>query len=296
MSIRPRYESEEEPESESASTSEQSDSDNEVLTQDSGSDTASNNGNNDEAADEGENLKDISFGALAEAQARLHPNPRKRKRLEEQEKPGQTRDGRDDKTNEHRSSYRDKPEHISRSSKHAPMIISSRAQVSRKRDIFSPPPAAKFRDPRFDAAVGADARRGDTASVQHASKNYAFLTDYQATEVLDLKAQLKKIKDPDQQAELRRQIMSTEAKIRNAQTQKREAEILQEHKRQERDAIREGRKAKPYYLKPSEVKNRIDQERQDAMGKRAKDKSEKRKKKREKTKEARDMPRFRRVV
>lgn len=295
MAIRPRYESESENDiSASGSLDEVREDRNDALSQDLASNDQSSLAEDEQAPAEGDDLKDISFGVLAEAQARLHPNPRKRKRADEEESsatPGKG-DGKDGRDN----AWKDRAQHISRSSKHAPMVISSRAQVSRKREIFSPPPAAKFRDPRFDAAVTADARRGNTSSVQRSSKNYAFLTDYQVNEVLDLKTEMKKSKDPDQQAELKRQIMSIEAKIRNAQTQQREAEILQDHKKQERQAIKEGKKVKPYYLKQSDLKKRIDQERQDAMGKRAKDKAEKRKKKREKTKEARDMPRFRRTV
>ena len=255
-------------------------------------DSQSSVSNKDEES--GEDLKDVSFGLLAEAQARLNPNPRKRKITTPVEEPN-------DEPSEHVRNRederrRDKQDHISRSSKHAPTVMSTRNPVSRRREIFSPPPAAKFRDPRFDATVIADARRDNTSSTQRATKNYSFLTEYQAKEVLDLKSQMKKTKDSDQQAKLKRQIMSVEAKIRNVQTQQREAEILQEHKRKEREAISQGRKSKPYYLKPSELKKQINQERLDAMGKRARDKSDKRKKKREKTKESRDMPRQRRFV
>lgn len=261
---------------------------------------AKSNDSRSSVASQGEtgtdDLKDISFGALAEAQARLNPNPRKRKRPDLRDAP--LEDSNDDVRPARRQnvSKEENFQDLSRTSKHAPAIMSSRNPVSRKREVFSPPPVLKSRDPRFDAAIVADGRRGNTSSTQRAAKNYAFLSDYQANEVLDLKSQLKKTKDPDQQAQLKRQIMSIEAKLRNAQTDQREAEILQEHKRKERQAIKEGRKAKPYYLKPSEVKKQIIQERQDAMGKRARDKAEKRKKKREKTKEARDMPRTRRFV
>lgn len=301
QAIQPRDESEDEEISDNASATsgnisssgeeEQSDGDNE-----------SQSSIESEAQPEEEDLKDISFGALAEAQARLNPNPRKRKLADREgsiESAGSTKEftERDrelrkdiDYTN------RGQVKHISRTSKHAPTAMSTRNPVSRKRAIFSPPPADKFRDPRFDASVTADSRRGNTSSTQRVGKNYAFLSDYQAAEVLDLKAQLKKAKDPDQQAQLKRQVMSLEAKLRNAQHQRREAEILQEHKRKEREAIREGKKARPYYLKQSELKKQIEQERQDAMGKRARDKSDKRKKKREKTKEARDMPRVRRFA
>jgi len=298
QAIRPRNESEHEALSDNASATGESVSPADEDEQSGGEDESQSSIESGPQSEE-ENLKDISFGALAEAQARLNPNPRKRKLVEregsvESEKKFTERDRELRKDIDYTN--RGQVKHISRTSKHAPTAMSTRNPVSRKRAIFSPPPADKFRDPRFDASVTADSRRGNTSSTQRVGQNYAFLSDYQAAEVLDLKAQLKKAKDPDQQAQLKRQVMSLEAKLRNAQYQRREAEILQEHKRTEREAIREGKKARPYYLKQSDLKKQIEQERQDAMGKRARDKSDQRKKKREKTKEARDMPRVRRFA
>ena len=254
------------------------------------------NSSEDEVNDD---LKDITFGALAEAHLKIVQPSRKRKltdrnekESEDEEAPKRPREDRKDID----YSTRPKEKRISRSSKHAPTAMSSRNPVSRKRAIFSPPASEKFRDPRFDATILADSRRGNTSSTQRAQKNYAFLSEYQAKEILDLKTQLKKTKDPEVQAELKREVMSLEAKLRNAETTRRETEIRQEHQQGERQAIKEGRKSKPYFLKDSDVKKQILQERQDAMGKRAKDKSDKRKKKREKTKDARDMPRVRRYV
>lgn len=298
QAIRPRNESEDEEVSDNASATGESLSSSDEDEQSAGEDESQSSMESGPQSEE-ENLKDISFGTLAEAQARLNPNPRKRKLVEregsvESEKEFTQRDRELRKDIDYTN--RGQVKHISRTSKHAPTAMSTRNPVSRKRAIFSPPPAEKFRDPRFDASVTADSRRGNTSSTQRVGQNYAFLSDYQAAEVLDLKAQLKKARDPDQQAQLKRQVMSLEAKLRNAQNQRREAEILQEHKRKEREAIREGKKARPYYLKQSDLKKQIEQERQDAMGKRARDKSDKRKKKREKTKEARDMPRVRRFI
>lgn len=241
-------------------------------------------------------VSDITFGALAEAQARYNPNPRKRKLKQEDNTPDPLPDKPWEWRQDVEDAKRQQEKHISRSSKHAPTMMSTRNPVSRKRAIFSPPPAEKFRDPRFDAAVVADARRGNTSSSLGASQKYAFLSEYQAAEVLDLKAQLKKTKDPDDQAEIKRQIMSIEAKLRNAGTKRREDEILREHKKQERQAIKEGKKARPYYLKESELKKRVLDERRAAMGAKARDKSDKRKRKREKTKESKDMPRARRDI
>lgn len=245
-----------------------------------------------------EDLKDISFGVLVEAQSKYQADTRKRKTASHRNEengpvPDEQNYARKMQKTKHEDSEGSSRVRESRSSKHAPAMMSSKTPVSRRRTIFSPPPAEKFRDPRFDAAVVADSRRGNTSSTARAAKNYSFLNDYQAIEVLDLKAQMKKMSDEEQRAELKRQIMSIEAKLRNAEVRQREEQILAEHKRVERQAIREGKKARPYYLKPSDVKKRIEQERRDKMGKRARDKSDKRKQMREKTKEARDMPRRR---
>ncbi|RMZ86211.1 hypothetical protein DV737_g311, partial [Chaetothyriales sp. CBS 132003] len=172
---------------------------------------------------------------------------------------------------------------------------SSHPQVSRARTIFAPSPALKSRDPRFDAAVLQHS--SSSATTAAASRNYAFLTSYQAAEVLDLGAQIKAIKnkDPDRAAALKRQLMSIEAKVRNTQTRQREADILAAHKRQEKAALADGRKQRPYYLKESAVRKQIADEHRESMGKSARDKADRRRAKRDKTKAAREMPRVRRA-
>lgn len=295
--VRPRDEpdTDEEPSHLDSSEDDNAQSNDEGVTEDEVDDAESQASVQPDELEEGADVKDISFGALAEAQARLGPNSRKRKlsdRHDDEDDKHDTNDYYQRRTDDIRR-QREPPD--SRSSKHAPMIMSTRNPVSRKRAVFSPPPSLKSRDPRFDAAIVADGRRGNTSSTEVADKNYAFLSEYQATEILNLKSQIKKSKDPSQQAELKRQVMSIEAKLRNAETRKRESEILREHKQKEKQAISEGKKARPFYLKPSDIKSRIQQERQSAMGKGARDKSEKRKRKREKTKESRNMPRARRT-
>jgi ribosomal RNA-processing protein 36 len=241
-----------------------------------------------------EDMADVSFGALAKAQELLGPRERKRKRLPEFE------DGTDsgqhgDSREPHNKGYTESakpPQKIPRQSKHAPAIISSRQQVSRKREIFEPSPALKTRDPRFDATVMSS--NYNKNATDKANKNYAFLTSYQASEILDLKARIKKSKDPSEVADLKRQVMSVESKIRNAEARQRESEIVKQHNQKERQAIQAGQKAKPYYLKPGEVKKQAEADRLEGMGKKARDKKEARKKKREKSKDAKNMPRFRR--
>ncbi|KAI9870177.1 MAG: rRNA biogenesis protein rrp36, partial [Watsoniomyces obsoletus] len=115
-----------------------------------------------------------------------------------------------------------------------------------------------------------------------------------AEEILDLKAQIKKAKDPDLVAELKHRVMAFENRIRAVEARQRTRDIETQHKQKEKELIRTGQKAKPYYLKPSEIKKLAETERLESMGKKARDKSMKRKQKREKSKESSQMPRVRR--
>jgi ribosomal RNA-processing protein 36 len=179
-----------------------------------------------------------------------------------------------------------------RSSKHAPAVQSSRHAVSRRRDIFDPPASLKSRDPRFDPTVTGP--NTDASALEKANKNYSFLTGYQASEILDLKAQIKKSKDPDVVATLKRQVMSLDSKIRASEVQQRERAIVRRHKQKEKEAIKAGRKSKPYFLKRSDIKKEALAEKFENMGKKARDKAMERRRKRVKAKESRRMPRFRR--
>ena len=260
-----------------------------------GVDTAPSPGpGEDEADGEEQSLAEISFGALAKAQETFNPKPRKRKFAETQDEPGSSTSRPNDEqqfdTRKRAKEARiDAPK---RTSKHAPTVESARKPVSRKRIIFEPPAAAKSRDPRFDPTV-MSANRNPSAT-DKANKNYSFLSQYQAEEILQLKAQIKKTKDPDVVADLKRQVMSMESKIRNAESRQRETEVRKRHKEKEKEALRSGQKAKPYYLKEADVKKLANEERMQSLGKKARDTAEKRRRKREKTKASKDMPRVRR--
>jgi ribosomal RNA-processing protein 36 len=253
-----------------------------------------------EDEEEGTALKDISFGALAKAQETFKPAKSRKRKLsdtleeEEQEIEG-PRNGKQSQEDFFDTRQRSKEARVDvkkRTSKHAPAVESARKPVSRKRFIFEPSQGDKFRDPRFDAAVMSG--NPDRSASQKANKNYSFLSEYQAAEILELKSQIKKAKDPSVISNLKRQVMSLESKIRNAEAQQRESEIRKKHKEKEREALRAGEKSKPYYLKDADVKKLVKEDRLQGMGKRARDKAEKRRMKREKGKEARDMPRVRR--
>ncbi len=88
--------------------------------------------------------------------------------------------------------------------------------------------------------------------------------------------------------------MSLTSKLANSEAKTREREIRRAHKAKEREAIREGRKSQPYYLKKAEVRKEIEKERFEGLGKRAREKKEERRRKREKGREGRGLPRVRR--
>jgi ribosomal RNA-processing protein 36 len=232
------------------------------------------------------NYKRMSFGALKQAQSELDSQPRKRKLPQDFDEPQK------DTAKPLAEIQASKKPKESRQSKHAPTILSSKQQVSRKRDIFEPSPAIKSRDPRFDPTV--QASNHDRNAVDKANKNYSFLSSYQAAEILDLKSQIKKAKDPDTIAELKKRVMAIENRARAVEAKQRERDISKKHKEKEKEAIRSGEKSKPFFLKPGEVKKLAQQERLDSMGAKARDKALQRKRKREKSKESRNMPRARR--
>ena len=241
-------------------------------------------------------LEDLSFGVLVKAQASFAQKSNKRK-YEELTTASQTRilpgaiiEPLDE--TENYSKKRKSSGLSGRTSKHAPAIQSSRHAVSRRREVFDPSPSLKSRDPRFDPTVAASS--SGAFAVDKANKHYSFLSSYQASEILDLKAQIKKAKDPEVAAALKRQVMSLDSKMRAADEKHREKEILKRHKEKQREAIKLGEKSRPYFLKKSDVKREALTERFNSMGKKARDKAMERKRKRVKGKEARGMPRIRR--
>lgn len=257
-------------------------------------------------------LRDITFGALARAQDSLdvHNNSKKRKRPsysdQSQSRLNTLQDlrttlQRTSKIGAHNprtQSSTTTNEAQSRTSKHAPTSLTSKRAVSRKRTVFSPPPFSsnlKSRDPRFDAAI---VNPSSSSTASHANKNYSFLTTYRTSELAALQSRLKNSKKlkltPEDIADTKRDIMSLSSKQRQAASRAKEREILQRHKREEKQAIREGRKSKPFFLKQSQVRKEIEEQRKEGMGKKAREKSERRKRKKEQGKEMKMMPMERR--
>lgn len=246
-------------------------------------------------------LSNISFGALARAQASLGPKAKRKSKLAQ----STTNDGeppaasplddirariREAREQKRQGSSKSKDsEKPSRSSKHAPMVQSSKHPVTRKRTIIEPPAALKTRDPRFDPAVRSQSGRSEASQ-----SAYAFLDDYRAAELKEMKEKLAKTKDPRQKEALKRDIRSATDRLRTIENRRREKEVLAEHKKREKELIREGKKSNPYFLKKSDLKKQVLLKKYESMSSRQRAKALERRQKKLTAKERKEMPMERR--
>ena len=129
---------------------------------------------------------------------------------------------------------------FARSSKHAPRVQSSKRAITRKRAVVEVKKPV-FRDPRFDKLSGAGPN-------EHTLNNrYAFLNDYRASEMADLKTAIKKSKNEAEKSQLKRQLLSMESQQKAREAKEKQREILQQHKKKEKELVKEGKQ--PFYLK-----------------------------------------------
>ena len=129
---------------------------------------------------------------------------------------------------------------FARSSKHAPRVQSSKRAITRKRAVVEVKKPV-FRDPRFDKLSGLGPN-------EHTLNNrYAFLNDYRASEMADLKTAIKKSKNEAEKSQLKRQLLSMESQQKAREAKEKQREILQQHKKKEKELVKEGKQ--PFYLK-----------------------------------------------
>jgi len=88
-----------------------------------------------------------------------------------------------------------------------------------------------------------------------ARKAYSFLDDYQEDELKQLRAAAKKEKDPQIKEKLERAMMSMESRLKAQKRKDRERELLDEHRKQEKELVKQGKQ--PFYLKKSEQKKAL---------------------------------------
>ena len=171
-------------------------------------------------------------------------------------RPGKGKNGKLDKTDgdtwedneaaERKAGRKDRRD-FNRSSKHAPTEMSSKKAVSRKREVV-PVPKRDYRDPRFESTTGIV----DQSKVRNA---YSFLDDYREDEMKELKSAVKMAKDEESKEKLKKALMSMESRKKAQIRKDKEQEILEKHRKEEKGAVRQGKK--PFYLKKAEQKKRV---------------------------------------
>ncbi|KAG9745403.1 DUF947-domain-containing protein, partial [Aureobasidium melanogenum] len=172
-----------------------------------------------------------------------------------------------------------------RSSKHAPMAQASNRQVTRKRQVIDVP-KRQVRDPRFGPLGGPV----DDAAL---AKKYSFINDYQDSEMAELKAAIKKSKNEDDKAVLKRKLLSMESKKKARENKEREQEVIRDHRKKEKEAIAQGKN--PFYLKKSEQKKQALVNKFDSMKSKDRERLIERRRKKVSQKEKKNMPAPRRM-
>ncbi|KAK8100269.1 hypothetical protein PG999_010643 [Apiospora kogelbergensis] len=244
----------------------------------------------------------ISFGALAKAQASM---PKRRKHARKGEEDDEDSDNSDVSEEDTRGGGADgfggresERKHAlqKRSSKHAPMEVTAKRAVTRKREVVSVPKVVA-RDPRFGplgtTTTSSSRRHPNPAMEEEATRrNYAFLDKYRDDEMAELKKEVKKARDPAAKEKLQRAVMSMQSRKQMLERRDAERAVVAEHRRQEKELVKQGKQ--PFYLKKSEQKKRVIMDRFAGMKKGQVDKAIERKRKKLASKERREMPMERR--
>jgi ribosomal RNA-processing protein 36 len=202
-----------------------------------------------------------------------------------------------DRTREKPKDTAKKPE--KRTSKHAPVEMTSKKQVSRRRDFLSATAETKkaaSRDPRF-MPLGAAAGSGGSGSSSKideikARKAYAFLDDYRASEMQELRAAIKKTRNEGEKEKLQKALLSMESRKKAQDRKDKERAVIEEHRRREKELVRQGKT--PFYLKKSEQKKRLLVDQFQGMKKKEADRAIERRRKKMAGKEKKLLPMARR--
>jgi len=144
-----------------------------------------------------------------------------------------------------------------------------------------------YRDPRFEPLSGPL----DETKIQ---KAYSFLDDYREHEMKELKSAIKKTKDETEKEKLKRALLSMESRKKAQERKKKEAEILDRHRKEEKELVKQGKK--PFYLKKTEQRKRLLVDRFSELKGKQLDRVLERRRKKVEGKERKKMPWSRREV
>ncbi|PQE30725.1 rRNA processing protein [Rutstroemia sp. NJR-2017a WRK4] len=224
----------------------------------------------------------ISFGALAKAQASMSKSGNKDGK-KSKKAPGDTWE--DNEAIERKAGRKDQRD-FGRTSKNAPTEVSSKKAVSRRREVI-PVKKREIRDPRFEPTNGpVDPRKVEKA--------YAFLDEYRESEMQELRDAIKKTKDEDAKEILKRKLLSMESRKKTDMKKKKEREILDRHRKEEKEKVKAGKT--PFYLKKAEQKKRVLLDQYGELKGKQLDRVIERRRKKIEGKEKKNMPWARRTV
>jgi ribosomal RNA-processing protein 36 len=169
-------------------------------------------------------------------------------------------------------------------SKNAPQEISSKRPVSRKHFLPTVSEAHKPRDPRFETL-------GNPISESSFRKAYTFIDDYQCDEIALLKTQIRQARDTSERERLEKALKSLQSRKDSRVAKGRAVEVLRERKREEMEKVKRGKQ--PFYLKKSEERKLVMEDKYSKLGKKKLEKVLEKKRKKKEGKELRRMPRQR---
>jgi len=128
--------------------------------------------------------------------------------------------------------------------KDMPMEVSSKARVSKLRQVVEVPRSSK-RDPRFDKSCG-------DYNDEFFNADYEFLRDLQKKEADECKSKLKTVDDKSQQKEMKKFIQRVNDKEKARAAKERLMEKQKLDKAENRKRVAEGKQ--PFYMKQSTKK------------------------------------------
>ncbi|KAI9797520.1 MAG: rRNA biogenesis protein rrp36 [Piccolia ochrophora] len=173
----------------------------------------------------------------------------------------------------------------SRSSKHAPMEMSSKRAVPRRREVLSLP-KREIRDPRFDSLSG-------PVDQERLRKDYSFLDDYRENEMKHLRSAIKSSKDESAKEDLSKELLSRSSKKKAQEIKDKQQEVIRRHRASERELVQKGKK--PYYLKKGEQKKLALVERYSGLKGKQVDRAIERRRKKVTARDRKNMPSVRRT-
>jgi ribosomal RNA-processing protein 36 len=145
-------------------------------------------------------------------------------------------------TQHHDSHHSERP--ARRANKNQPLELTSKRAVGRFRKVVDVK-ARKALDPRFEAQSG-------RLNEDLFGKSYAFLEEYKARELQELKQQLRKTKSAEKREELKHEVALRQQALTEKKKQDKIKSALTKRKREEREAVANGKGA--FYLKRKDKK------------------------------------------